>query len=40
MTLSDLEFRAWLSGAAEWLPRRSYEMSPGQLVEEELAEAS
>jgi peptidoglycan/xylan/chitin deacetylase (PgdA/CDA1 family) len=33
--LSDLEFRAWLSGTAELLPRRAYEMSGGQLVEEE-----
>jgi peptidoglycan/xylan/chitin deacetylase (PgdA/CDA1 family) len=35
--LSDLEFRAWLAGTAGLLPRRSYELSGGQLVEEELA---
>ena len=33
--LSDLEFRAWLSGTAELLPKRAHEMSGGQLVEEE-----
>jgi len=33
--LSDLEFRAWLMGTAGLLPMRPYEMSEGQLVEEE-----
>ena len=33
--LSDLEFRAWLSGIAALLPMRPYEMGEGQLVEEE-----
>jgi hypothetical protein len=33
--LSDLEFRAWLEGTADLLPRRPHEMSEGQLVEEE-----
>jgi peptidoglycan/xylan/chitin deacetylase (PgdA/CDA1 family) len=33
--LSDLEFRAWLEGSADLLPRRRYRMSDGQLVEEE-----
>lgn len=37
MGLSDLEFRSWLAGTAGLLPRRRYEMSEGQLVEEELA---
>jgi peptidoglycan/xylan/chitin deacetylase (PgdA/CDA1 family) len=32
--LSDLEFRAWLEGAAELLPRRQSGMSEGQLMEE------
>ena len=35
--LSDLEFRAWLDGSADLLPNRPYEMSEGQLLEEELA---
>lgn len=33
--LSDLEFRAWLEGTAELLPRRAHEMTQGQLLEEE-----
>jgi hypothetical protein len=33
--LSDLEFRGWLMGTAGLLPTRHYEMSEGQLVEEE-----
>lgn len=33
--LTDLEFRAWLTGTAEWLPMRSYPISTDQLVEEE-----
>jgi peptidoglycan/xylan/chitin deacetylase (PgdA/CDA1 family) len=37
MGLSEMEFHAWLAGTAALLPRRSYEMSEGQLVEEELA---
>ncbi|HTR14158.1 MAG TPA: polysaccharide deacetylase family protein [Roseiarcus sp.] len=38
--LSDLEFRAWLDGAADLLPRRKTEMGEGQLVDElELATA-
>jgi peptidoglycan/xylan/chitin deacetylase (PgdA/CDA1 family) len=37
MGLSGLEFRAWLAGTAALLPRRPYEMSEGQLVEEERA---
>jgi peptidoglycan/xylan/chitin deacetylase (PgdA/CDA1 family) len=32
---SDLEFRAWLDGAAALLPRRDVKMSEGQLLEEE-----
>jgi peptidoglycan/xylan/chitin deacetylase (PgdA/CDA1 family) len=35
--LSDLEFRAWLAGTAGLLPSRPYEMSDGQLIEDELA---
>ena len=35
MALSDLEFRAWLAGTAEFLPRRRIKMSEGQLTEEE-----
>ena len=36
--LSDLEFRSWLEGAADVLPKRATEMSKGQIVEEkELA---
>ena len=31
--LSDLEFRAWLSGAADLLPRRPHRMSEGQLAD-------
>lgn len=38
--LSDLEFRAWLEGTADLLPKRATEMSEGQLLEEgELATA-
>jgi hypothetical protein len=37
MALSELEFRAWLAGAAALLPRRPYEASEGQLIEEETA---
>lgn len=33
--ISDLEFRAWLDGTAELLPKRDSEMSEGQLLEEE-----
>jgi peptidoglycan/xylan/chitin deacetylase (PgdA/CDA1 family) len=33
--VSDLEFRAWLSGTAALVPARPYEMSEGQLVEDE-----
>ncbi len=33
--LSDLEFRAWLEGTADLLPRRVTEMNEGQLLEEE-----
>jgi peptidoglycan/xylan/chitin deacetylase (PgdA/CDA1 family) len=32
---SDLEFRAWLDGTADLLPRRPTEMAQGQLLEEE-----
>jgi hypothetical protein len=35
MALSDLEFRAWLAGTAEFMPRRRIKMSEGQLTEEE-----
>jgi peptidoglycan/xylan/chitin deacetylase (PgdA/CDA1 family) len=35
MALSDLEFRAWLAGTADFLPRRRLKMSEGQLMEEE-----
>jgi peptidoglycan/xylan/chitin deacetylase (PgdA/CDA1 family) len=35
MGLSDLEFRAWLDGTADLLPKRATEMSEGQLMEEE-----
>jgi peptidoglycan/xylan/chitin deacetylase (PgdA/CDA1 family) len=35
MALSDLEFRAWVAGTAEFLPRRRIKMSEGQLMEEE-----
>ena len=38
--VSDLEFRSWLAGTAEWLPRRHTEMGEGQLVEEEEALAA
>jgi peptidoglycan/xylan/chitin deacetylase (PgdA/CDA1 family) len=38
--LSDLEFRAWLEGTADLLPRRPYRMSEGQLVEEDEPAAS
>ena len=31
--LSDLEFRAWLSGAADLLPQRPHRMSEGQLAD-------
>jgi peptidoglycan/xylan/chitin deacetylase (PgdA/CDA1 family) len=33
--LSELEFRAWLEGTADLLPKRPSEMSDGQLLEEE-----
>lgn len=33
--MTDLEFRSWLEGTADLLPRRSYEMSEGQLLEED-----
>ncbi len=33
--ISDIEFRGWLMGTAGLLPKRHYEMSEGQLVEEE-----
>jgi hypothetical protein len=32
--MRDVEFRAWLAGTADFLPRRQYEMSEGQLLEE------
>lgn len=35
MGLTDLEFRAWLTGSADLLPRRAYQMSEGQLMEED-----
>jgi peptidoglycan/xylan/chitin deacetylase (PgdA/CDA1 family) len=35
MALSELEFRAWLAGTADFLPRRRIKMSEGQLAEEE-----
>jgi peptidoglycan/xylan/chitin deacetylase (PgdA/CDA1 family) len=35
MALSELEFRAWLAGTADFLPRRRIKMSAGQLMEEE-----
>lgn len=35
MALSDLEFRAWISGTADFMPRRHIQMSEGQLTEEE-----
>jgi peptidoglycan/xylan/chitin deacetylase (PgdA/CDA1 family) len=35
--LLDLEFRAWLAGTADLLPRRRSEMGEGQLIEEEEA---
>jgi peptidoglycan/xylan/chitin deacetylase (PgdA/CDA1 family) len=38
--VSDLEFRAWLTGAADLLPKRNTEMSEGQLVEEEPVAAA
>ena len=38
--VSDLEFRSWLAGTAELLPRRHTEMSEGQLVEEEALAAN
>jgi peptidoglycan/xylan/chitin deacetylase (PgdA/CDA1 family) len=34
MGMRDVEFRAWLAGTADFLPRRQYEMSEGQLLEE------
>jgi peptidoglycan/xylan/chitin deacetylase (PgdA/CDA1 family) len=37
MTVSDLEFRSWLSGAASLLPRRVQAMSEGQLIEDEIS---
>ncbi|MBZ5677963.1 MAG: polysaccharide deacetylase family protein [Acidobacteriia bacterium] len=37
MTLTDLEFRSWLSGTAGFLPTRPYQMGEGQLIEEEQA---
>jgi hypothetical protein len=33
--VSDLEFRAWLDGTADLLPKRSTHMEEGQLLEEE-----
>jgi peptidoglycan/xylan/chitin deacetylase (PgdA/CDA1 family) len=33
--ISDLEFRAWLAGTADLVPRGPYRMSEGQLMEEE-----
>ena len=33
--ISDIEFRGWLMDTAGLLPKRHYEMSEGQLVEEE-----
>lgn len=39
MGLSDLEFRAWLQGPAELLPRKPYQMSEGQLLEEDQLKA-
>jgi len=33
-SLSDLEFGAWLSGSAEWIPRRPYRMEERQLAED------
>jgi peptidoglycan/xylan/chitin deacetylase (PgdA/CDA1 family) len=33
--VSDVEFRAWLSGTAAFLPRRRYAAAGGQLVEEQ-----
>ena len=38
MALSDLEFRAWLAGTADFMPRRRIKMSEGQLAEEEPQE--
>jgi peptidoglycan/xylan/chitin deacetylase (PgdA/CDA1 family) len=35
MALSELEFRAWLAGTADLLPRSRARMSEGQLLEEE-----
>jgi len=34
MGLTDLEFRAWLEGTAQLLPKRRHEMSDGQLMED------
>jgi peptidoglycan/xylan/chitin deacetylase (PgdA/CDA1 family) len=33
-SLSGLELRAWLTGSAEWLPRRAYRMEGRQLAED------
>ena len=38
MALSDLEFRAWLAGTAEFMPRRRIKMSEGQLAPDEPQE--
>jgi peptidoglycan/xylan/chitin deacetylase (PgdA/CDA1 family) len=38
-TLSDLEFRAWLSGTAQLLPQRRYEANEDQLGQEEILAA-
>ncbi len=35
MAFPELEFRAWLAGTADLVPRRQLKMSEGQLVEEE-----
>ena len=40
MGLTDLEFRSWLSGTAAFMPKRNYEMTEGQLAEEEEGAAT
>jgi peptidoglycan/xylan/chitin deacetylase (PgdA/CDA1 family) len=40
MQLSDLEFRAWLTGARAFLPVRPVQMSEGQLSEEDGGESA
>ena len=37
--ISDLEFRAWLEGTPDLLPKRPYRMSEGQLLDDEVGGA-